>query len=261
MVADNKYNKKIFSTDSTQILPSVSIDCVIFGFHEGVLKILLNKFNTHKKWMLPGGFVHIKENVDDAAYRILKERTGLQRVYLTQFHLFGDCDRTDIEENLRILSDNESENNSSHWFAQRFVSVGYYAFVDFSKVKIKKKVDEDVSWYMLNEIPTLYSDHNKIIEKAIEMIRLQLGYIPIGVELLPEKFTMSELRVIYETILGQTLDRRNFQRKMLATELIVPLEEVSKKWGVKSAALFAFNKEKIEKLLKTGSPLLGPSKI
>ncbi|NDV83284.1 NUDIX domain-containing protein [Bacteroides sp. 51] len=261
MSTDNSYNKKVLSIDASQMLPGVSIDCVIFGFHEGVLKILLNKFDTHNQWMLPGGFVGIREDVDAAAYRILKERTGLHKTNLIQFHLFGDCNRTNIEENRRMLAENNFEGDSAHWFAQRFVSAGYYAFVDFSKVKIKDKPEDRTHWHMLNEIPDLYSDHNKIIKKAIDVIRLHLGYIPIGFHLLPDKFTMSELRVIYETILGETLDRRNFQRKMLASELVVPLDEVSKKWGVKSAALFTFNKERYEKLLKSGSPLLGSSKI
>jgi len=252
----NSYNNKIISTESGKMLPSVSIDCVIFGFHEGQLKILLNKFNNHKKWMLPGGFVYIDENVDTAAYRLLKERTGLQKIYLTQFYLFGDCDRTNIEENRHILRENYDEHNAAHWFAQRFVSVGYYSFVDFTEVKIKNKKDEDVEWFGLNEIPELYSDHNKIINKALDVIRIQLGFIPIGYELLPEKFTMSELRVIYETILGHTIDRRNFQRKMLSSGLVLQLDEVSKKWGIKSAALFSFNKEKYQEMLKNGIPLL-----
>lgn len=244
MVAKNLYNKALFASDSDTLLPSVSIDCVIFGFHDGELKILLNKFDTLQKWMLPGGFVWINENVDAAAYRLLQERTGLQKIYLTQFHLFGDCDRTDIQENKEILERNNVSEGKKHWFAQRFVSVGYYALVDFTKVNIKLKEDEDVRWYSMSEIPKLYSDHNKIIEKAVSTIRLQLGYVPIGYQLLPEKFTMTELRVIYETILGQKLDRRNFQRKMLMAGLVIQLDEVSKKFGIKPTALFSFNKEK-----------------
>lgn len=256
MPTKNSYNKKILLTNNGEFLPSVSVDCVIFGFHEGVLKILLNKFNTHKKWMLPGGFVYVNEDVDSAVYRLLRERTGLQKVYLTQFYLFGDCDRTNIEENKQILKDNDWDSDAAHWFAQRFVSVGYYAFVDFTKVNIKKKKDEEVEWVDINDVPELYSDHNKIIKKALEIMRVQLGYIPIGYELLPEKFTMSELRVIYETILGQSIDRRNFQRKLISSGLVIQLDEVSKKWGVKTTTLFSFNKEKYAELLKSGLPLL-----
>lgn len=254
MVAKNLYNKKLFASDSSTLLPSVSIDCVVFGFHEGVLKILLNKFNILQKWMLPGGFVWINENVDDAAYRLLKERTGLQKIYLTQFHLFGDCDRTDIQENKEILELNDTSSEAPHWFAQRFVSVGYYALVDFTKVNIKLKDDEDVKWYAMNEIPALYSDHNKIIDKAVSTLRLQLGYVPIGYQLLPEKFTMTELRVIYETILGKKLDRRNFQRKMLMTGMVIQLEEVSKKFGVRPTTLFSFDKEKYKEYM-TNDPI------
>ncbi|WP_165021023.1 MULTISPECIES: NUDIX hydrolase [unclassified Dysgonomonas] len=240
--------RDFLQTGVEDLLPSVSVDCVIFGFHEGTLKILLNKFKFHGTWMLPGGFVYKKEDVDDAAYRILKSRTGLDKVYLEQFHLFGNHNRTNIQENEKILNqiDMGSEKPEHHWFLNRFVSVGYYAFVEYSKVEVYTADGEDLRWHHIDEIPQLYSDHNKIIEKAILTIRSQIGNIPIGYELLPEKFAMTELRIIYETIFNKKLDRRNFQRKMLSTGLINKLDETSKKWGIKSATLFSFNKEKYE---------------
>ncbi|MDU1892218.1 MAG: NUDIX domain-containing protein [Dysgonomonas sp.] len=235
--------------------PGTSVDCVIFGFHEGTLKILLNKFSYYNKWMIPGGFVHKDENVDDAAYRLLTLRTGLSDIYLRQFYLFGDKDRTNIEENEDMLirwGITDSEERKKHWLVQRFVSVGYYALVEYSKVKIETNDDEEIAWFDLDEIPVLYTDHNKIIEKALATIRMQLLILPFGYELLPEKFTMTELRIIYETILRQKLDRRNFQRKMLGTGLIHKLDEVSKKWGVKSSALFSFDKEKYYNAVENG---------
>lgn len=244
----------LMEKDPKIFLPSISVDSIIFGFHDGILKILLNKFDSNQKWMLPGGFVYINENVNSAAYRILSERTGLNEIYLKQFYLFGDIGRVHPDENKQILTtDINHPEKSPHWLLERFVSVGYYALVEYSKLKIKAADSEEVQWFHINEVPDLYGDHNKIIEKAIKSIRSQINSIPIGYELLAEKFTMSDLRVIYETILDRKLDRRNFQRKMLSSGFIVKLEEVSKKWGSKSATLFTFDKEKYNFAVKNGT--------
>lgn len=242
--------KSLLKEDVSAFLPSVSIDCIIFGFHDGILKILLNKFKTNRKWMLPGGFVFLHENVNNAAYRILSERTGLKEIYLKQFYLFGDTQRVHPDENKQILD--TTGVNSPHWLLNRFVSIGYYALVEYSQLKVYSNEHEKVEWFHINEVPQLYGDHNKIIEKAIKSIRSQINSIPMGYELLPKKFTMTDLRIIYETILDRKLDRRNFQRKMLATGFIIKLEEVSKKWGCKSATLFTFDKEKYNFALKSG---------
>lgn len=255
MTTKNSLNyKSLLEEDASTFLPSVSIDCIIFGFHDGILKILLNKFKTHRKWMLPGGFVFLTENVKNAAYRILSERTGLNEIYLKQFHLFGDTQRVSPNENKEIVeSIIKHAEREPHWLLDRYVSVGYYALIEYSQVKLYSVNDEQVAWFQINEIPQLYGDHNKIIDKAIRSIQSQINSIPIGYELLPEKFTMSDLRIIYETILDKKLDRRNFQRKMLATGFIVKLDEVSKKWGCKSATLFTFDKEKYNFALKSGT--------
>lgn len=251
-----KYLYQVLSEQKETFLPSVSVDCVILGFHEGEVKILLSRFMSNEKWMLPGGFVFKDENVDDAAYRILKERTRLNKIYLTQFYLFGDANRVDMDENQMILQKNEFGDQDSHWLLNRFVSVGYYALVDFSKVKVGPDEGGEVGWFNLNEVPALYIDHNAILDKAIRTIRRQLGYIPIGYQMLPEKFTMSELRVIYESILGKPIDRRNFQRRMLSSGLVVQLDEISKKWGVKKTALFSFNKDRYNELMEDGMLML-----
>lgn len=244
MMDERQKSSDILLENADALLPGISLDCVIFVFHEGALKIALNRFFMHNQWMLPGGFIYRVESINDAAYRILKERTGLNEIYLKQFYLFGDKNRTDIEENRRIISKgfDLSDKEANHWMLQRFVSIGYYAFVEYSKTHISAKEDEEVRWFDVKDIPELYSDHNYIIEKALSTIRKQLGYLPIGHELLAEKFTMTELRIIYETILGKKLDRRNFQRKMLSTGLIYKLDEVSRKKGVKSTTLYSFDK-------------------
>ena len=168
MATKNASNyKTLMEKDSKIFLPSVSVDCIIFGFHDGILKILLNKFDSNQKWMLPGGFVYLDENVNSAAYRILSERTGLNEIYLKQFYLFGDTGRVHPDENKHILTTdiNHPEKNP-HWLLERFVSVGYYALVEYSKLKIQAADSEEVQWFHINEIPPLYGDHNKIIEKA-----------------------------------------------------------------------------------------------
>lgn len=250
----NKQNSIIFSNGDI-FHPGISVDCVVFGFHEGKLKILLNKYHNYELPMLPGGFVLKDENVDAAAYRTLQTRTGLNNIYLRQFYLFGDCDRVNKAQNediLKRLGDNT--NNEQHWFLNRFISVGYYAFVEYSKVKLHVTEIEETAWFNYDDIPLLYVDHNKIISKAISVIRSQIGSIPIGYELLPCKFTMTELRIIYETILGEKLDRRNFQRKILSTGLLHKLDEVSRKKGVKDTSLFSFDDEKYNTMLTKGLP-------
>jgi hypothetical protein len=134
----------------------------------------------------------------------------------------------------------------------RVVSLSYYAFANYSRVRIKPTADEECDWFSLNRLPSLYGNHKKIIDKAILTLRMEINYIPAGLGLLPEKFTMSELRVIYEVILGRKLDRRNFQRKILSYGYVYKLDEISRKWGVKDAALFSFNKEKYLKALENG---------
>jgi hypothetical protein len=228
----------------------VSVDCVVFGFHDRMLKVLLSKFNFFHKWMLPVGFIMKDEDMDAAACRVLKKITGLNDIYLYQFHTFGSTIRPNAKEHWTIMA-KMGLTDTNHWLAQRFVSVGYYALVDYSQVNINANANEEVRWFNINEIPSLYSDHNSIIEKALLTIRTQLDIIPIGYKLLPEKFSLSELRIIYETILEQELDRRNFQRKILSTGYLIPLNEYCRKAGQKPTALFSFEKEKCEEALKS----------
>lgn len=244
MGGTTSYLKNLLSQDNNAFLPSISVDCVIFGFYDGTLKILLNKFKFFDQWMLPGGFVLKDQDIDNAASEILLERTGLNNIYLKQFHLFGDASRTNRQVNKEILKQNDIDYDESHWLLQRFISLGYFAFINYSNAKIRAKQDEEIRWFDIDKIPLLYSDHNLIISKAISTIRQQINNIPIGKELLPEKFTVTELRTIYETILNRKLDRRNFQKKMLTNGIINKLDEVSRKNGIKPTFLYSFNEEK-----------------
>lgn len=231
-----------------KIQPGFSVDCVIITFYNNKLKILLNKLSLNNKWMLPGGFVYRNEDLEHAAYRILKNRTSLKDVYLEQFYTFGAVNRTNPEENERLyfnygLGDTDVRNEHS-----RFISTAYFALVKYDKVVIRKKEEDECKWFDIEEIPQLYADHNQIIEKALKHIRSQLEYLPIGFEMLPEKFTISELRRIHEGILGKQLDRRNFQKKMLSSELIIKLDERRDTTSYPPPVLFCFNKEKIKAL-------------
>jgi hypothetical protein len=236
--------------------PGISVDCVIFGFYEGALKVLLNKFNFFHKWMLPGGFVYRDEDVDASACRVLKIRTGLDDIYLQQFNVFGNMNRTNLAENEDVLFKQGFRNEKTrknHWFIQRFVSIGYYALVEYSEVKRHTDFDETVQWFNINELPELYSDHNHIIKKAIGFIRNQIRITPVAYKLLPEKFTLSDLRNIYEAILGRELDRRNFQRKIFSLGFVTQLKEVQKKPGFKPTTLYSFDKEKCAEMFSNAN--------
>ena len=179
--------------DYSKFLDHISLDCVIFGFHENQLKVLLMQMKYTKEWALPGGFMKEDETLEEAAERVLKERTSLDNIFLKQFHVFSDPNRS--KENPAVKDLKESGANPNiEWFSQRFVSVGFYALVDYEKVSPTPDYFSDhCEWKTLEEIDTLMMDHREILNKALETLRLQLSYQPIGYNLLPEKFTMPEL--------------------------------------------------------------------
>lgn len=246
-------NKEVLSVSADEILAGIAVDCVIVGFHNKTLKVLLNKFNGYDRWMVPGGFVFKDEDIDDAAYRILRVRTGLDNIYLRQFHVFGDNNRVEKEESLAsLLSNNLSiEEAENHWAFQRFIGAAYYALVDYSKAKIANTSMDESRWFDISDVPEkLYADHNKILEMGLDAIREHLNTIPVDYELLPEKFTMSELRSVYETILGRPLDRRNFQKRMLQSDYIVKLSETKDGHKYKGATLLHLIRKSIKMRLK-----------
>ncbi|MDR1882094.1 MAG: NUDIX domain-containing protein [Prevotella sp.] len=229
------------------IHPGFSIDCVIFSFYKRKLRILLNKFDFSRYWQLPGGFMFKNESSDDAAFRILDSRTGIKEAYLKQFYLFSDPQRTKMEQNAEYIDRNaqrgEYSEKNEEWFLQRFVSLGYYAFVKYDNVKLSVKDEDIAKWFDIENLPDLYSDHKNIIRVSLEIIKSILPVLPIGAELLPEKFAISELRKIYETVLGRGLDRRNFQRKALASGVVIQLDEVKNASLYNPPILYSFNKK------------------
>ena len=234
----------------------VSVDCIILGFNAGSLKILLSKFKVSDKWMLPGGFVAKDEDPDNSVMRVLEGRTGLKDVYVKQFYFFGRKNRINMDENLDILNRLNVDVEKGQWYLSRFISLAYYSLLKYEEVKITPSENEDIHWFDINELPQLYADHKEIIDTAISHIRRQVGFIPFGYELLPEKFTMPELRCIYETILGRQLDRRNFQRKMLSIGYIKPLNEIRKVGAHKSPKLYSFIKDKYDEASEKGLQIM-----
>ncbi len=238
--------------DETQLLKHISLDCVVFGFHDSQLKVLLLRMKRTKDWALPGGFVLLDESIEIAASRVLRERTGLDHIFLKQFKVFSSPDRSNTNPGVQDLLDSGAIDDSS-WFNQRFISVGFYALVDFSKAEPTPDLFSDLChWKSLEDIDLLILDHNQILDKALETLRLQLNYQPIGYNLLPDRFTMPELQKLYETILGKELDRRNFQRKMLSYDILCKLEERKTGGAHKAPFLYEFNLENYEKALQNG---------
>lgn len=207
------------------IHPGFSLDCVILSFHKGKIKVLLRKFELEDYWSLLGGFMLNNEDADQAAYRVLEFHTGIKNIFLRQFHLFSDPDRTDIAKNREYVNRHAISEDKGKWLIRRFISMGYYALVKYEDVKLPTNPEELVKWYDISKLPHLQSDHKNIINTALEMIKSMFPVIPVGYQLLPEKFTMTELRKIYEIILQKKFDRRNFQRKVLADGRVEQLEE------------------------------------
>ncbi|HEY2582765.1 MAG TPA: NUDIX domain-containing protein [Mucilaginibacter sp.] len=221
-------NKEEGSADGVGFIKGVAIDAVIFGFHNDQLKVLLVEYKNTGIIALPGGFIGEQENINDAAKRVVSERTGLKNIFLDQFYVFGDYSRFDPEPFKTVMRVNGAAHRDDHWLLQRFISVGYYALVDFTMTKpAPADIFDSCAWYDLNNMPRLVQDHTQIVKKGLEALRANLDYKLIGLNLLSQDFTMGELQTLYETILGKKLLRPAFQRKMLSLEI---LERVAKKW-------------------------------
>jgi len=237
--------------DRSNYLPSVSIDCVILGFHDNELRVLLLKIKNLNIWALPGGFVELSQDLDLAATAVLKRRTGLEDIFLKQFKVFGAADRNQVETVDKMVADGILPEASRAWFAQRFISVGYYALVEYAEV-IKPQPDftsEACEWVPLNDLPPMIIDHTEIIKQAHITLKKELNYQPIGLNLLPDEFTIPELQALYETILMRKLDRRNFRRKILAYGILIDTGQ--RRMGAQNRApiIYKFNKEEYQQVL------------
>ncbi|HEY0654491.1 MAG TPA: NUDIX domain-containing protein [Chryseosolibacter sp.] len=233
-------------------IPQLSIDCVIFGFHDQELKVLLLQWKDTKRWCLPGGFILKQEHIDDAAVRILQNRTGLKNIYLKQFYTFGDP----MRERKKHGALQPPEVKGKSWLMDRFITVGYWALVEFSKVEpMPDEFSLECKWWDINKVPQLILDHNEILEKALRSVRIHIQDYPVGKDLLPQKFTMPELQALYETILGKALDRRNFQKKILSLGILERLKERKQGGAHKAPFLYRFDSRKYQQALKQGLKL------
>ena len=243
--------KEIFSN----ILREVSIDCVIFGFSSGKLKVLLIRWKSIDKWSLPGGRIYKDEGVEEAADRILFERTGLKGVFLQQFNTFGKTNRYahySEKETIGFIEQALGEPLEELDLPHRTVSIGYYALVNIDKVMPWPDIYSDAClWCDIDQVPKLLFDHNEMIDVAMRTIRKEIRHQPIG-KLLPDKFTLNEIHKLFQTILNAELDRRNFHKLITSYDFLVKLNE--KRTGVsnKSPYLYRFDYRKYEKALKEG---------
>lgn len=233
--------------------PGLSIDCVIFGFHDNQLKVLLIKVESANKWSLPGGFIPVDQDIDTAAITVLNGRTGVDGVFLRQFATFGKVNRNHQHFDKQTLEYLQIEEEKAKWLTRRFVTIGYYALVDFSKILPNStSIYEVVEWIDHKEVPELILDHKEILDKALDTLRTELNLMPVGYNLLPEKFTIPELQKLYETILDKKLDRRNFLRKITNIGILTKLDEKKSNVPHKAPNLYSFDKEKYDEVLKNG---------
>lgn len=226
---------------TSDFLPHIAYDSVIFGFSKGQLKILLMEYHDTGWFALPGGFVGKHEDLNQAVQRGLKERTGLENIYLEQFYTFGDLKRHEPQVMKTILAANGYEVNDDFWLLDRFFSIAYYALIDFEKVTLQAdSLSDSIDWYDIHELPELILDHQKIVEKALQTLRENLDRKLIGGKLLPERFTMKELQQVYEVILGEKIRRSSFQRKILGLEILERHEKLFTGKSHKAPFLYSF---------------------
>lgn len=225
--------KKTFTYDYER--PALTTDCVVFGLDQDDLKLLLIQRDIEPfegSWALPGGFIHIGESVDDCARRELHEEAGLKDIYLEQLYTYGQPDRDPREQ---------------------VVTVAYFALVNLVEHMPEASTDaRNAAWFDLDDLPKLAFDHKDIVKKAKDRLRGKLRYEPIGFELLPTKFTLTQLQKLYEIILETDIDKRNFRKKILKLDLLIETNEVEQDVARRAAKLYKFDKKKYQKLAKQG---------
>ncbi len=223
--------------------PYLSVDCVVFGYNSQTLKVLLLKRkrkSTERKFLkLPGSLVPHNEDLDLSAIRVLKELTGMQNIFLKQFHAFGALDRISGDGDRMWIE------NTYQVKTERIVSVAYYSLVKIEESNpTSSNLNETANWYNIDDITTLAFDHETILETGLKAIRQELFLNPIiGFKLLPEKFTIRQLQKLYEIILNTKLDNRNFRKKILQAKYIKPLGEKQTGVAHKPALLYSFEEE------------------
>jgi 8-oxo-dGTP diphosphatase len=218
--------------------PAVTTDSVIFGFDGIGLNVLLIKRGIEPfkgRWAFPGGFMNMGETAEECARRELREETGVENVYMEQLQAFSRVDRDPRE---------------------RVVTIAFYALVRPSDYEVIGGDDADEArWFHTNDMPELAFDHDDIFKVALERLRWKVHFEPIGFHLLDEKFTMGDLQRLYESILGERFDRRNFQKKMMSTTILNQLDERKEGTPYRAPQLYEFDEDRYEKLREEGTRL------
>ena len=202
----------------------LSVDCIIFGFDEGKLKILIGRRKMEPgrgEWSLYGGFVRSDEGIDDAANRVLYDLTGLRNLYMRQVGAFGNVDRDPGE---------------------RVVSIAYYALINVNDYDDYLRQEHGVEWVNFDELPQLYSDHNEMVLKARKLMKQKIANHPVGFHLLPSLFTLTQLQRLYEAVNGEPIDKRNFRKLIKEMNYIEKTELIDKTGSKRGAYLYRFNK-------------------
>lgn len=228
----------------SEIIPNLSVDCVIFGFDvitKSLNVLLIERKLTDKEGntlvddhVLTGYHIFKDETVDEAASRVLKELTGLENLYKKQFKVFGDPDRL-MNEKDRVWVKNKN-------FNLRTLTIAYYFLVQTHEVSLESN-PYNAKWFPINDLPEIGFDHKKIIMEAYEDLKFKSLHEPIIFELLPDKFTIKDLQDLYESILGISIDNRNFRRKLITKKFLVALDEKQKGVSKKPAQLYVFSKD------------------
>jgi ADP-ribose pyrophosphatase YjhB (NUDIX family) len=220
---------------SDKIIDALSIDCLIFGFRDGALDILLIKHAegiSKGKWALPGGWIQYNEDVDQAAHRILKSLTGVSDIYLEQLRSFGNVNR---------------------YPDKRVITIAYYALVNADNYALNPGFTaSDAQWFNIHESPKLPYDHNQILNFGFGHLKHKVRHEPIGFNLLPKKFTLHQIQQLYEAILETELDKPNFRRKLLNMNLLVPCHEKQQAVSHRAANLYRFDKKIYDQLTEKG---------
>ena len=232
---------------SLKLNPHISVDCVIFGYDNLSLKVLLidrNKISNKliaapSSLKLPGSMVYDEEELDNAANRVLFELTGLDNIYLQQFKVFGSPERLNKKDDLEWLQ------KETAMKINRVVTIAYYSLI---KLHNTKSSDNQLIWLDVNELPDLAFDHAEIIQQGLFALRRELHNEPIAFELLPKRFTIRQLFVLYEIILGKSLDNRNFRKSIAKWKYIVPSNEKEKNVAHKPAQFFKFDRRLYNKI-------------
>ncbi|MBS1521673.1 MAG: NUDIX hydrolase [Bacteroidetes bacterium] len=252
--------RAFFDEGYLEYRPGLTVDCAIFGYHDGVLKLLLVKNKLLTKWCMPGGFVRKNENLDEAAARITTWRTGIENLFLKQFKTFGDIGRNNPrgafdEEKFYELTGMKLEKDN--WLLSETVSVGFYAITDIVNAQPKADyISSECAWFPVDALPGLAFDHDEMAQAALFAMRIDLYHFPIGKNLLQPKFTLKEIKLLYEVLSGKKLNPSNFPNKLIALDLISRLDEKRNIGAHRSPTYYKFNDEIYKKALTEGLVLV-----